>query len=47
MISSLLKQITDLPPGRLPIDTHVLQSDEGGFEKVYEVITDVYPVLVS
>uniref|UniRef100_A0A1D1XT19 ATP-dependent DNA helicase recG n=1 Tax=Anthurium amnicola TaxID=1678845 RepID=A0A1D1XT19_9ARAE len=50
-----LTQITDLPPGRMPIDTHVLQGDESGLEKVYQMMQDellfggkvylVYPVI--
>ncbi|CAA6661239.1 unnamed protein product [Spirodela intermedia] len=50
-----LTQITDLPPGRLPIDTHVLQSDEGGLENVYKMMLEelhdggkvylVYPII--
>ncbi|XP_048502084.1 ATP-dependent DNA helicase homolog RECG, chloroplastic isoform X2 [Beta vulgaris subsp. vulgaris] len=50
-----LTQITDLPPGRLPIDTRIIEGDENGFEKVYEIMLQelevggkvylVYPVI--
>lgn len=50
-----LTQITDLPPGRLPIDTRIIEGDENGFEKVYEIMLHelevggkvylVYPVI--
>ncbi|CAO2829959.1 unnamed protein product [Amaranthus hypochondriacus] len=33
-----LTQITDLPPGRLPIETCIVEGDEYGFEKVYEMM---------
>ncbi|KAK3027653.1 LOW QUALITY PROTEIN: hypothetical protein RJ639_040616 [Escallonia herrerae] len=32
-----LTQITDLPPGRIPVETHVIEGNEVGFEKVYQV----------
>ncbi|MQL84297.1 hypothetical protein Taro_016795 [Colocasia esculenta] len=35
-----LTQITDLPPGRMPVDTHVLQGDESGCEKVHQMMRD-------
>lgn len=33
-----LTQITDLPPGRLPIETCVVEGDDNGFEKVYKMM---------
>ncbi|KAK3004993.1 hypothetical protein RJ639_018087 [Escallonia herrerae] len=32
-----LTQITDLPPGRIPVETHIIEGNEVGFEKVYQV----------
>ncbi|KAK2981316.1 hypothetical protein RJ640_007017, partial [Escallonia rubra] len=31
-----LTQITDLPPGRIPVETHIIEGNEVGFEKVYQ-----------
>ncbi|CAM8883886.1 unnamed protein product [Rhodiola kirilowii] len=31
-----LTQITDLPPGRVPVDTHIILGDDTGLEKVYQ-----------
>uniref|UniRef100_A0A7N0UCN8 DNA 3'-5' helicase n=1 Tax=Kalanchoe fedtschenkoi TaxID=63787 RepID=A0A7N0UCN8_KALFE len=33
-----LTQITDLPPGRIPVDTHIVQGDDTGLEKVYQMM---------
>ncbi|KAK9676397.1 hypothetical protein RND81_11G074200 [Saponaria officinalis] len=33
-----LTQITDLPPGRLPIETKIVEGNQKGFEKVYEMM---------
>lgn len=33
-----LTQITDLPPGRKPIDTFIVEGNETGFEEVYEMM---------
>lgn len=33
-----LTQITDVPPGRLPIETRIVEGDENGVEKVYEMM---------
>lgn len=35
---TFLWQITDLPPGRLPIETRIVEGDKNGIEKVYKVI---------
>ncbi|KAH7835242.1 hypothetical protein Vadar_024321 [Vaccinium darrowii] len=50
-----LTQITGLPPGRQPVETYIIEGNERGFEKVYQMITDeveaggrvylVYPVI--
>ncbi|XP_052185184.1 ATP-dependent DNA helicase homolog RECG, chloroplastic isoform X2 [Diospyros lotus] len=50
-----LTQITDLPPGRLPVETYIIEANDIGFERVYQMITDeleaggkvylVYPVI--
>ncbi|KAM3269722.1 ATP-dependent DNA helicase RECG, chloroplastic isoform X1 [Capsicum chacoense] len=50
-----LTQITDLPPGRIPVETFVIEGNEAGFEKVYQMMFDeleaggkiylVYPVI--
>ncbi|KAF3340825.1 ATP-dependent DNA helicase RecG [Carex littledalei] len=50
-----LTQITDLPPGRQPIETLALEGNEAGFEKVYKIMRDelatdgkiylVYPII--
>lgn len=50
-----LTQITGLPPGRQPVETYIVEGNERGFEKVYQMITDeveaggrvylVYPVI--
>ncbi|GAB4840403.1 hypothetical protein Ancab_021171 [Ancistrocladus abbreviatus] len=50
-----LTQITDLPPGRTPIETHILEGNEIGFETVYRMMFDelvgggkvylVYPII--
>ncbi|ONK66319.1 uncharacterized protein A4U43_C06F6510 [Asparagus officinalis] len=50
-----LTQITDLPPGRKPIETFVLEGNETGFENVFQMMRDelisggkvylVYPVI--
>lgn len=34
----LSMQITDLPPGRMPIETFVLEGSAKGFENVFQVI---------
>lgn len=31
-------QITDLPPGRIPIKTYIIEGNEKGYENVYKVI---------
>lgn len=36
-------QITDLPPGRVPVKTYSIVGDDEGFEKVYEVYS--YPCI--
>lgn len=33
-----LTQITDLPPGRKPIDTYAIEGNETGFEEVYQMM---------
>ncbi|KAK6922201.1 ATP-dependent DNA helicase RecG, domain 3, C-terminal [Dillenia turbinata] len=33
-----LTHITDLPPGRVPVETHIVEGNDAGFEKVYEMI---------
>ncbi|KAH9603456.1 hypothetical protein KSS87_006496 [Heliosperma pusillum] len=33
-----LTQITDLPPGRLPIETKIVEGNEKGFENVYKMM---------
>ncbi|KDP38051.1 hypothetical protein JCGZ_04694 [Jatropha curcas] len=50
-----LTQITDLPPGRIPIETHIIEGTSKGFEDVYTMMLDeleaegkvylVYPVI--
>ncbi|KAG1342717.1 putative ATP-dependent DNA helicase, chloroplastic [Cocos nucifera] len=50
-----LTQITDLPPGRTPVETFVLEGNEIGFEKVFQMMREelitggkvylVYPVI--
>ncbi|KAF3792525.1 ATP-dependent DNA helicase-like protein, partial [Nymphaea thermarum] len=50
-----LSQITDLPPGRLPIQTHAFEGNEAGLEKMYQIMQNelqtggkvyvVYPVI--
>ncbi|KAJ3685254.1 hypothetical protein LUZ61_014418 [Rhynchospora tenuis] len=50
-----ITQITDLPPGRQPIETLALEGNEAGFEKVYKMMKDelaadgkiylVYPII--
>ncbi|KAM4097339.1 hypothetical protein ACJW30_08G174000 [Castanea mollissima] len=50
-----LTQITDLPPGRIPVETFIIEGNEDGFENVYKMMLDelevegkvylVYPVI--
>ncbi|KZV57891.1 hypothetical protein F511_03460 [Dorcoceras hygrometricum] len=50
-----LTQITDLPPGRTPVKTYIIEGNEIGFEKAYQMMLDeleeggkvyvVYPVI--
>ncbi|KAL4195738.1 hypothetical protein AMTRI_Chr04g242560 [Amborella trichopoda] len=50
-----LSQITHLPPGRVPVETHVLEGNLTGFERMYEMIKNelqeggkiylVYPII--
>jgi ATP-dependent DNA helicase RecG len=50
-----LTQITDLPPGRLPVETHIVEANETGYEKVYKMMLEevedggkvyvVYPII--
>ncbi|ONI31679.1 hypothetical protein PRUPE_1G325100 [Prunus persica] len=50
-----LTQITDLPPGRTPVETFIIEGNDNGFEDVYEMMLDelkvggkvylVYPVI--
>ncbi|KAM5567041.1 ATP-dependent DNA helicase [Rosa sericea] len=50
-----LTQITDLPPGRIPVETFIIQGNENGYEDAYEMMLDelkgggkvyvVYPVI--
>ncbi|KAI4377493.1 hypothetical protein MLD38_015107 [Melastoma candidum] len=50
-----LTQISDLPPGRMPVETYVLEADEHGLETMYKMILDeledggkiyiVYPII--
>ncbi|KAL3510597.1 hypothetical protein ACH5RR_029998 [Cinchona calisaya] len=50
-----LTQITDLPPGRIPIKTYIVEGNEDGFENVYGMMQEeleaggkvylVYPVI--
>ncbi|KAG2709566.1 hypothetical protein I3760_05G245800 [Carya illinoinensis] len=50
-----LTQITDLPPGRIPVETFIIEGNDDGFEKVYKMMLDelevggkvylVYPVI--
>ncbi|CAN0871667.1 ATP-dependent DNA helicase homolog RECG, chloroplastic [Linum grandiflorum] len=50
-----LTQITDLPPGRLPVETCVVEGNDSGFEEVYKMMLDelksegrvylVYPII--
>ncbi|XP_019167643.1 PREDICTED: ATP-dependent DNA helicase homolog RECG, chloroplastic isoform X2 [Ipomoea nil] len=50
-----LTQITDLPPGRIPVETYAIEGNESGFEEVYKMMMEeleiggkiylVYPVI--
>ncbi|CAN1138264.1 ATP-dependent DNA helicase homolog RECG, chloroplastic [Linum perenne] len=50
-----LTQITDLPPGRLPVETCVVEGNANGFDEVYKIMLDelksegrvylVYPII--
>ncbi|KAJ7943007.1 ATP-dependent DNA helicase RecG [Quillaja saponaria] len=50
-----LTQITDLPPGRIPVETYTIEGNDDGFENVYKIMMDelkdggkiylVYPVI--
>ncbi|KAK4608693.1 hypothetical protein RGQ29_002197 [Quercus rubra] len=50
-----LTQITDLPPGRIPVETFIIEGNNDGFENVYKMMLDelevegkvylVYPVI--
>ncbi|KAL0430254.1 UNVERIFIED_CONTAM: ATP-dependent DNA helicaseRECG, chloroplastic [Sesamum radiatum] len=50
-----LTQITDLPPGRTPVKTYVIEGNEAGFERAYQMMLEdleaggkvylVYPVI--
>ncbi|KAJ4709762.1 ATP-dependent DNA helicase RecG [Melia azedarach] len=50
-----LTQITDLPPGRIPVKTYIMEGNDKGFENVYKMMLDeletggkvylVYPVI--
>ncbi|KAK3421550.1 hypothetical protein EUGRSUZ_G02185 [Eucalyptus grandis] len=50
-----MTQITDLPPGRIPVETHVIEGNEQGFQEMYKMMLDeleaggkiylVYPVI--
>ncbi|CAK8570363.1 unnamed protein product [Lathyrus sativus] len=50
-----LTQITDLPPGRIPVQTYAIEGNEKGFEEAYEMMMDelkdggkvylVYPII--
>ncbi|XP_062111094.1 ATP-dependent DNA helicase homolog RECG, chloroplastic isoform X2 [Humulus lupulus] len=50
-----LTQITDLPPGRIPVETVIVEGNEDGYENVYKIMLDelqgggkvylVYPVI--
>lgn len=50
-----MTQITDLPPGRIPVETFFIEGNEPGLEKVYQMMLDeleaggkiylVYPVI--
>lgn len=50
-----LTQITDLPPGRLPVETNIIEGTEKGFKEVYEMMLSeledggkvylVYPII--
>lgn len=50
-----LTQITDLPPGRVPVETYIFEGNYDGFEEVYKMMRDeleaggrvylVYPVI--
>ncbi|KAL2546194.1 DEAD/DEAH box RNA helicase family protein [Forsythia ovata] len=50
-----LTQITDLPPGRTPVETYIIEGNETGFEKIYQMMEEelggggkvylVYPVI--
>lgn len=31
-------QITDLPPGRIPVETYTIEGNDSGFEEIYKVI---------
>ncbi|CAL9183689.1 unnamed protein product [Musa hybrid cultivar] len=52
-----LTQITDLPPGRSPVQTFAIEENEIGFEKVFQMMRDeliaggkvylVYPIIVE
>ncbi|KAK7845403.1 atp-dependent dna helicase like protein recg [Quercus suber] len=33
-----LTQITDLPPGRIPVETFIIEGNDNGFENVYKVM---------
>lgn len=35
-----LTKITDLPPGRIPIKTYIIEGNESGFSKVYKMMLD-------
>ncbi|KAJ8769268.1 hypothetical protein K2173_002196 [Erythroxylum novogranatense] len=50
-----LTQITDLPPGRIPVESHIIEGNSDGFENLYKMMLDelgvggrvyvVYPVI--
>jgi RecG-like helicase len=37
MLTLFPSQITDLPPGRIPVQTYTIEGSDKGFEDVYKV----------
>lgn len=46
-VFSLFLQITDMPLGRIPVETHIFEGNETGFKDVYSVMAPAYKQILQ
>lgn len=46
MLTLFSSQITDLPQGRIPVQTYAIEGSDKGFEDAYKVTNLIYTIFI-